>query len=107
MNNLKCYLEITKSASEKLWVWPDSLKNCTKDHIAKIICRIIEAGDPGHKPTAHQVRGYAATLAYLRTFDVAEVQESGQWASSQSFITRYLSNQLIDVPCVAMGSNPV
>ena len=81
---LKLYIERTKSSKGRLWLLPDSMKECTKIHIAKIICRVIEAGDPGNKPTAHQVRGYAATLAYLRTFDTSEVREAGQWASAYS-----------------------
>ena len=91
---------------DKLWIWPHSGEACSKVQLAKVICRVIESADPGKKPTVHQVRGYASTLAYLRTHNTESVREAGQWASSHSFITRYLSAHLEDVDCVAMTFLP-
>ena len=99
---LKEYLSQVPLDSERLWVWPDSLKPCSISHLRKIICRVIAAADPGPKSNPHQVRAYAATLGYLRSFDTSKVQGLGQWASCQSLATRYLDVNLVDVPCVAM-----
>ena len=104
---IKQYLERTTTSSERLWVWPDTKFQCSALHLAKVICRVIEAADPGKSPTAHQVRGVSASIAYMRSFSIERVQEEGQWASSNSFINRYLALDIQDVPCVAMGASPI
>ena len=104
---LRDYIRCVPAGSEdKLWLWPDSLRPCSPAHLATVICRVITAGDQGTSPKAHQVRSYAASLAYLRSFDLSKVQEAGQWASCVSFVTRYLATHLSDVPCVAMTVAP-
>ena len=103
---LQKYVQATES-EERLWIWPTSGKPCTPANLAKVIVSVIEAADPGSAPTAHQVRKYASSLAFLRSLDMEEVQEAGQWASCSSFITNYLNTQLQDTRCVAMGSLPM
>ena len=69
-------------ASDPLWwIWPDSMKSCSRAHVTKIICQVIECSDPGRAPKAYQVRAYAGSVAFLRSFDLELVTEAGQWAS--------------------------
>ena len=104
---LKAYMQASGSQSEgNLWIWPTSGRPCTPSNLAKVIVAVIEAADPGSAPTAHEVRKYASSLAFLRSLDIEEVQEAGQWASCSTFITNYLNTQLQDTRCVAMGSLP-
>ena len=104
---LKEYLRATGAEMEgKLWVWPSSGKPCSPVNLAKVIVSIIEAADPGLAPTAHEVRKYASSLAFIRSMDLEEVQEAGQWSSCSTFISNYLNVQLQDTRCVAMGSVP-
>ena len=103
---IRQYISKTQTNSDRLWVWPDTGFQCSAHHLAKVICRVIEAADPGKSPTAHQVRGVSASVAYMRSFQVPLVQASGQWASCNSFINRYLALDVQDVPCVAMGLSP-
>ena len=74
--------------------------------IATRIRHVIEEADPGKAPHTHDLRGLAASLAFLRTHSLSRVLEGGQWKSASSFVTRYLSHNLQDTPCVALGTTP-
>ncbi|MPC60256.1 hypothetical protein E2C01_054295 [Portunus trituberculatus] len=74
--------------------------------ISALLHELIEEADPGRAPKAHDIRGAAYSLAFLRTFSLAGVTEGGQWSSSTSFVTRYLSHSWRDIPCVALGVLP-
>lgn len=89
-----------------LWNWPDSHKVCFEAHVAPIHRRVIDLADPGNSPLAHQVLGYADTLASLRTFSASKVQKAGQWACGQSFVDRYLLTNASDMQGVAMSVPP-
>ena len=52
--------------------------------------RLIHQADPSSDPKAHQVRKYASSIAFFRSFDVEAVRLAGQWSSSASFMSRYL-----------------
>ena len=104
---LRKYLSSTPAdPSSLLWLWPDSLAPLKTSHVASVICKVIEQADPGRSPTAHQVRGFASTLAFLRSCSVERVRRAGQWSSCSSFLTRYLSPLLPDAPCIAMTLPP-
>ena len=92
--------------SSPLWLWPDTLSPLKTSQVASVICKVIELADPGRSPTAHQVRSYASTLAFLRSCNIERVRLAGQWSSYSSFLSRYLSPLLQDSPCVAMSSLP-
>ena len=49
--------------------------------IAVLLRAVIEEGDPGHSPRVHDVRGMAASLAFLRTHSLDRVKEGGQWST--------------------------
>lgn len=74
--------------------------------ISKLLCRVIEIADPGNSPRAHSVRGVAASLAFLRSHSLTRVQELGGWASTESFLNRYLLHDQRTTNCVAMGTVP-
>ncbi|KAK3887291.1 hypothetical protein Pcinc_008555 [Petrolisthes cinctipes] len=101
------YVEATRGASpDHLFYNSRSGNPLFPRSIARLLCRVIENGDPGHAPRAHSVRGVAASLAFLRTHSVERVRDLGGWASTSSFRTRYLFHSLSPTPCVAMGTPP-
>ena len=105
---LSDFLESTRlSRADELWVRPDSLSPLGVRGLAALLVRLIRDADPGSRPRAHQVRKYAASLAFFRSFDVDRVRRAGQWSSPASFISRYLVTHLRDAPCVALGARPV
>ena len=95
-------------AGEDDWMWiqPATQEKCTPNHLAKIMCSVIKTADPTSAPTAHEVRGYASSVAFARSLDALQVQQAGQWASCKTFINCYLNTQAEEAPCVAMGSIP-
>ena len=104
---LRSYIDATsRSACQAVWVDPVSLLPLSTKDIAGRLVRLIRLADPSSCPKAHQVRKYASSLAFFRSFDVEAVRLAGQWSSSASFVTRYLLPHLSDVPCVALGSRP-
>ena len=104
---LKEYLLNTNSyRGADLWVDHTLTKTLKPKDLASLLVKLIDLADPQSKPKAHQVRAYASTLAFFKSFDVEEVREAGQWSSSYSFLTRYLQAHLENIPCVAMGSTP-
>ena len=78
----------------------------TSRGIADRLRGVIEAADPGHAPRAHDVRGVAASLAFLRTHSLDKVREGGQWSTASCFVARYLFQSVSDSPCVALGFLP-
>ena len=102
---LDSYLAVTSQApGQHLWVDPVSLRPLKTADIARGLTSVIRLADPSAPARAHHVRKIASSLAFFRCFDVDAVRQAGQWASSSSFVTRYLVHHLRDVPCVAMGS---
>lgn len=74
--------------------------------IADLLRAVIEEGDPGRAPRAHDVRSVAASLAFLRTHSLERVREGGQWSTASCFVSRYLSLSVDNTPCVALGLPP-
>ena len=104
---LRKYIDATsRSACQALWVDPGSLSPLSTKDIAARLVRLIRMVDPTSDPKANQVRKYASSLAFFRSFDIEAVRLAGQWSSSASFVSRYLVPHLRDVPCVALGSGP-
>ena len=102
---LKAYLDATsQSPGQHLWVDPVSFRPLKTVDISRALTEVIRLADPSAPAKAHDVRKFASSLAFFRCFDVDAVRQAGQWASSSSFVTRYLLHHLRDVPCVAMGS---
>ena len=102
---LNAYLTATHRATgQHLWVDPVSLRPLRTVDISKALTEVIRLADPSAPAKAHHVRKFASSLAFFRCFDVDSVRQAGQWASSSSFVTRYLLHHIRDVPCVAMGS---
>ena len=100
---------VTQSASyegDDLWEDPMSSTALTSPKVASFLVRLISIADPDSHPKAHQIRKYASSLAFFRSFDVEQVRRAGQWSSSASFVQRYLQHHLTDVAVVAMGSAP-
>ena len=105
--SLRAYVAATSNYSDNaLWVDPRSLKVLKSADLATSLVHLISLADPLSHPKAHQVRKYASTLAFFRSFDVEQVRRAGQWSSSASFIQRYLQPHLTNVQCVAMGAAP-
>ena len=104
---LRTYVSTTSAFSgAELWANPTSLKALKTVGLATALVNLISSADPESKPKAHQVRKYASSLAFFRSFDVEQVRRAGQWSSSASFIHRYLQTHLSHAQCVAMGSAP-
>ena len=104
---LDAYIAATsRSQVSPLWVQPGTLRPLRTADIAKKLVLLVKTADPSSRPKAHQVRKYASTLAFFRSFDVEKVRRAGQWASSRSFVSRYLLPHLRDVPCIALGVRP-
>ena len=74
--------------------------------IADNIRGVIEPIDPGHAPRALDVRGVAASLAFIRSHSLEKVREGGQWSTASCFVSRYLPHSVVDSPCVALGLPP-
>ena len=70
--------------------------------IADLLRAVIEEGDSGHSHRAHDVRGRAASLAFLLTHSLDRVKEGGQWGTASCFVARCLSLFVIDTPCGAL-----
>ena len=105
--SLRAYVSATGSyAGNDLWVDPVSSKVLNTAKLASNLVRLISSADPQSQPKAHQVRKYASSLAFFRSFDVEQVRRAGQWSSSASFVRRYLQPHLANARCVAMGSAP-
>lgn len=65
---------MSKAHPNHLWVWSDSLKWCDACHIILILKWMIEAADLDKLLKAQEVHYVAATLAFLRTHSLDEVQ---------------------------------
>ena len=101
----KEYVERTEGVSEDHLFYNSKSRNPLPPRsLARLLCRVIENADPGQAPHAHSIRGLAASLAFLRTHSVEQVQGLGGWASATSFRTRYLYHSVSPVSCVAMGT---
>ena len=104
---LTAYISATRAYSgPNLWVDPRSLRGLKTLNRATKLVQWISLADPQSRPKAHQVRMYAPSLAFFRSFDVDQVQRAGQGSSSYCFVNRYLQIHLSNIPCVAMGSSP-
>ena len=104
---LREYLRWTRDVGlDRLFVWPSSLRLCSRPQLARVLKRVISSADPRSSPLARDTRGVSASMAFLRLHSVDAVRVSGQWSSSHSFATRYWSSSVVDVPCVAMGTLP-
>lgn len=90
-----------------MWIDPISFRSLKKTDLAMLLVSLIKLADPTSRPAAHQVRKYASSLAYFRSFHVDSVRRAGHWSSATSFATRYLIPHLRDTQCVAMGCPPV
>ena len=104
---LEDYLEATRDCrAAELWVHPDSLAPLGSRALGSLLVRLVAEAEPEADLTPHQVRKYASSLAFFRSFDVDPVRRAGQWSSSRSFVLRYLVPLLAYIPCVAMGVGP-
>ena len=104
---LKAYISATRAYSgPNLWVDPRSLRGLRTSYLTTKLVQWISLADPQSRPKAHQVRKYAPSLAFFRSFDVDQVRRAGQGSSSYCFVNRYLQIHLSNIPCVAMGSSP-
>ena len=100
---LRAYVTASSaSPGPHLWTDPLSHKTLKTAGLAANLVRLISEADPQSQPKAHQVRKYASSLAFFRSFDVDLLRRAGQWSSSASFVQRYLQNS----QCGAMGSTP-
>ena len=104
---LRAYVTASSaSPGPHLWTDPLSHKTLKTAGLAANLVRLISEADPQSRPKAHQVRKYASSLAFFRSFDVDLLRRAGQWSSSASFVQRYLQVHLTNSQCVAMGSTP-
>ena len=107
VTSLRAYVAATADFSgNALWVNPRSGKALKPAGLATTLVHLISIADPYSQPKAHQVRKYASTLAFFRSFNVEQVRRAGQWSSSTCFIQRYLQPHLSNAQCVAMGAAP-
>ncbi|KAK4312932.1 hypothetical protein Pmani_015672 [Petrolisthes manimaculis] len=104
---LRSYLRSMATAPrEFLFVWPHSLRKCSRVQIAQELCKVIESVDPGKSSKGQDVCKMAASLLFLCSHSLDTTRQGGQWCSTSTFIRRYLTTLVEDVPCVAMGSMP-
>lgn len=60
---LSSYLEATSQAPQFcLFVRLDSLASCSKQHIAQLVCQVIELADRGHHPTSWDMKWVGSPL---------------------------------------------
>ena len=104
---LESYLSSSPSQELRhLFRFPDSARPLSVRQIAATLKDVIDLADPGHLPRAHDIRGVAASLAFLRTHSLNQVRQGGQWSTASAFVSRYLHPSVVDAPCVALGVRP-
>ena len=91
---LKRYLDATKEAPLqcRFYSWED--KQLTFQKLAMILRDLIEEADSGIAYRAHDVRGAASSLVFVRTYHISRAMEVDQWTSSGSVVLRYLSHTI-------------
>ena len=89
---LKAYLDASSELPPHFLFSLEGGRHLSARRISTRLKQLIEEAEPGSFPRAHDIRGAASSLAFLRTHSVSRVTERGQWSSSRSFVTRYLSH---------------
>lgn len=107
VNSLRKYITATSNITDDfVFTWPDSGRRCSCANLTTILKRIIDVADPGKLPVGRDTRKVAASLTFIRDHSLQRTHEVGQWALTQPFAHRYLSPNVSNVQCVAMGSAP-
>ncbi|KAK4325544.1 hypothetical protein Pmani_003891 [Petrolisthes manimaculis] len=79
---LRSYLLSTEAAPwENIFVWPHSLKKCSRLHIAQELCMVIESVDLEKCPKSQDVRKMAASFLFLCFYSLDTTRQGGQWSS--------------------------
>ena len=106
--NLHRYMALSKgpNVGDAVFLHPSTSCNLQKTSISSRLCALIEKACPGVIPRAHDVRKQAASLAWCRGTEPAEIIRSGFWSSSNVFISHYLNNTLFEtVPCRTLANS--
>ncbi|KAK3866923.1 hypothetical protein Pcinc_027570 [Petrolisthes cinctipes] len=72
--------------------------------VPSLLGHISEAAYPGKAPRALSVMGMTASLAFMCTHSLHQVQHLGGWAPATSFVQRYLHHVVNPSQCVAKGT---
>lgn len=97
-------VDVTTQASQGyMFVWPTSLLPHTKWHIVQLVCQVINSANPWQQPASLDLRQEGVSFNYLCRYFKDHTRRAGQWSSSLSFHTHYLSHHLHNVPHNAMG----
>ena len=82
-------MDTAGASPDRMFVFPQSGKACSRSQIMKILMDIIKSGDPASSPQSRDLRSFASSLAYLRLFQVDQLREQDRWESAQSFCNSY------------------
>ena len=85
---------------------PDSSRPLSVRQMAVTLGKVINLADSGHIPRAHDVRGVAASLAFLRTHSLGRVRHGDLWSTALAFVSRSLHPTVADAPCATLGLRP-
>ncbi|KAK4315202.1 hypothetical protein Pmani_013558 [Petrolisthes manimaculis] len=79
---LRSYLLSTEAAPwENIFVWPHSLRKCSRVHIAQELCMVNESADLEKCPKDQDVRKMAASFLFLCSYSLDTTRQGGQWSS--------------------------
>lgn len=74
LSALKKHMNSFSCICDRLWINPHNNKICNTWDLSKVICQVIKEAVPGSNLIAHQVRSWASSIAFLRSFDLTKVQ---------------------------------
>ena len=103
---LKHWLDLSAEwKSDAVFLNPNSFKPMNKGSIAQSLVRTINLAIPGVFAKAHDVRKISASIAWTRGVSPFEITKRLFWASSSTFIAKYLIPLKTKARrCVAAGS---
>ena len=101
---LEVYLQREGRSRGALFVNSNSKAQLLPATVSHTLCGLIEEGDPGKVPRGHDVRKAATSIAWTRGLKSQDIISRAFWASSSTFIRRYLEPQ--SAAGVALGTVP-
>ena len=104
VKNLEDYLKFHNIINGPLFRNSKTKAPLNAGSIAHILCKLIDEADPGKFPRAHDVRKRAASLAWARGVPITEICSRAFWASSTTFINRYLHTVPDEISLIALSS---
>ena len=105
VQTLKKYLDRTALAEQgPLFLRPDTTDRLPLLSLRVHIVGLIVALCPGSNPKSHDLRKYAASLAFFGNFKMDEVSRYTGWAGERVFVRHYVKQiRALRSRCVALG----